>query len=116
VLVFGTQTQDRVTAPAPRVGRGTHIAASLEAAAVGATCFGKTSFVKQTGEPLTKWARRFWAGLLLLWLLLAIGWVVRGHHPFQLALSLTWVVAASVNLWRDWSHRRSADRPALPER
>ena len=82
---------------------------------VGGMGFGKVSFMKRTGEPLTKWARRTYAVLLPLWVLLSIGSLLDGNHVW-LAISLTWVVASSVNLWRDWRLRRSVGRPPLPER
>jgi hypothetical protein len=69
----------------------------------------------RTGEPFTRRTRLLSAGLLLGWLLLAIGWFVAGNNPFWLALSVLSVIAASVSLWRDWTLRRSADLPPPPE-
>jgi hypothetical protein len=72
--------------------------------------------MKRASEPVAKWTRWFWASLLLVWLFVAIGSLVKGQH-LGLALSLLGIVGALVNLWSDWRRRRSADlKPPLPER
>jgi Na+-driven multidrug efflux pump len=82
---------------------------------VGEMGFGKASVMKQTGEPLTKWARRTYAVFLPLWVLLAIGSLLEGNHVW-LAISLTWVAGSVLNLWRDRRNRRPAALPPAPER
>ena len=71
--------------------------------------------MKQTGEPLTKLARRTNAVLLPLWVLLAIGSLLKGDHLF-LGMSLLWVAATALTLWRDRRNRRAAAMPPAPER
>jgi hypothetical protein len=72
--------------------------------------------MKWASEPVSKWTRWFWASLLLVWVLVGIGSVVKGEHV-GLALSLLGIVGALVNLWSDLRRRRSADlKQPLPER
>ena len=71
--------------------------------------------MKAAGEPVAKWTRWFWASLLLVWLFVAIGSLVKGHQFWLMILSVIGIVGAVVNLWSDWRRRQSAGlKPPMP--